>query len=579
MRSPTTALQTFTNSPHTRTLLLCSLPLALITLAWLPGQTAANAVRLWFFTGALPWLLLLFLPAFSPSSSHPQETPIPNPIPLPGPTPLHLCLLAAALVPVFIAPFQTNPYSAISTALLPLGVLAFFYLGESRALRATHAQTLAAITGTGIALLSFGSATATFGNPNFLAHLLVCTALWTSALLMPPSNPAAPSLQSRWTVHNAWKRILVCTLCLLVQLGAIVHTQSLGAVFALGAGWLALAFLYLWQHPRQTARHRPAVLGLALVLTLCFLRLFTVALEDSAVLQEHFAGRFYLWRISASILVDTFPFGAGPGQFHAHFLAAQTHWLSLHTEDLHAWTNAHHAHNEFLHALASQGLAGLLLLTPFGAALLRPQLSPAWATVVAFWVLSLVSLPLYEPAVAAWAAFAAGSCSARLSAHPKPQPWRLIWIGITTAALCVSTAHWLGDRLLYRGTQTQDQTLLAASHYLSLQPQRALQHRASLLLAQQQPHRAQTLIDRAAKLEPSAACYLLQGRIAMANRDYPRAIDAFRAAVAVHPRLFAGHFNLARAYEDAGDRFSARRHAKRARSLRPSDKRLKNLPK
>jgi tetratricopeptide (TPR) repeat protein len=120
--------------------------------------------------------------------------------------------------------------------------------------------------------------------------------------------------------------------------------------------------------------------------------------------------------------------------------------------------------------------------------------------------------------------------------------------------------------------------LLQSAARFSLRPTAALQHRAALLL-EADPQAAEALVLRAVALDPSASGWLLAGNAAMRCHRPSSAVVAFLEAVRLNPRLFAGHFNLAHAYAACGNALAARRHAQRARSLRPGDPRLGSLPR
>jgi tetratricopeptide (TPR) repeat protein len=146
------------------------------------------------------------------------------------------------------------------------------------------------------------------------------------------------------------------------------------------------------------------------------------------------------------------------------------------------------------------------------------------------------------------------------------------------AALLLSTSHLLADRLLVRGVEEQHPETLTLAAALSLEPGRAQRHQGWLLVEAGRPREALPLVQSALGRSPDPTAWVLLGRTWMALGELERAREAFAQAVWLHPGLFAGHFNLARACEDLGRRHEARRHAQRARSLHPGDPRLRWLP-
>ena len=78
-------------------------------------------------------------------------------------------------------------------------------------------------------------------------------------------------------------------------------------------------------------------------------------------------------------------------------------------------------------------------------------------------------------------------------------------------------------------------------------------------------------LERAAATAPSPAAALALGNCYQRRGMIPQAVEAYRRAIRWNPRNAAAHGNLAMALLDAGDDEAARRHAARARSLRPGD--------
>lgn len=510
-----------------------------------------------------------------------------------------------AVCSLVTAPALRDPGGGIETALIQGSWCCAMALGL--ALRASG------VAGSAVAPWALAAAAAaavpgvvrdggTFGNPGLLAAFLAAALVagagaWLAPLVQgwrqsprpsgsPPGGPSADAPPSagfltRRTARRAWAVVAAA-----VALAAMVRCGSVAAWVALACGvaaWLLAGVL-------GSVRRRSAALGGVAILGVVALGLALRVLPA----DRHATGRLHLARASLATAVSALPWGAGAGQFHGAFLDAQALVLERRPQDLHLWTNADHAHSEPLHTLAEQGPPGaLLLLLPVAAALLRPRSRSAWATVVTCAALGLAGPLLVQPASATVAALAvglalgeAGSSGAAGPRWPGPSRARrvgqaiavVVALAVALAALATASAALVSDRLLARGARGSSDPLLAASAAVALRPARPLAHRAELLMGSD-AEAARQLAVRSVLLDPSPAGWLLAGNAAMRAGAVELAIPCFTEAARLNPRLFAAHFDLALAYEQAGDLASARRHARRARSLRPDDPRLVILPR
>jgi len=525
-----------------------------VALAWLPGQSQASATRWWVATAFLP----LALAAFPLHRLRARLWWL---------APWGLLALSAAAA----SAWQRDPGAGLFAALIQVSWTAALALGlvvgADGATRRVWPRWVAA-TGVVVAVPGIVVPGGALGNSSLLAGLLVLTTLWTALSIREERF-------SPWTVRAA------LGIGTLVQLAALARCGSLGAWAALVCGVMAWAVVVY----TATARSRYAAVALLAVVLVAG----ALGLARIDGVRTHLQGRAHLIRCSVDVVTDAFPGGVGAGQFHRAFLESQATVLDQQrADDQRFRSNAYHAHNEALHVLAERGVTGLaLLLAPLVAALLRMRDPTAWAVIVGAAVLGLVSLPLYEPV--SWVVVAASVgvvLGARADGAPVPRtpairPPRWVLAAILAVGVpcsLMASGELLGDRLLVRGVAEGDEALLESSARLSLRKARPLQHRAALL-TQFDPVGAEALALEALALDPSPNGWLIAGDAAMHIPDPQRAISHYREAVRLNPRLFAGHFNLARAYEEAGDRHSARRHAVRARSLRPSDPRLDWLPR
>ena len=504
-----------------------------VVAAWLPGLTAAGTLRFWVTAGALPvWVAFAGLAV--PRALWPWAA-------------LVLWTTAACAW----APW---PGAALAVALAQGGWLAAAVLGHH--CDPTRLAPWCSVAGALAALIS-GS----FGNPDYAAACLVATVPWTVAAMAQAGPPAGGQRcvqnQRRTAIHRS-----AHGLSLLIQAVALVGLNSLGAWAGLAVAALAWG---MWTGGRW--RSLALVGGLA-----------GCAAFAHQEVRDHLAGRAYLARLSLQLVQDHPLAGVGPGGFHTAFLEAQAA-----SEAGPLWTNATHAHNEVLHVVAEQGpLAGLLLGLPLLGLLGGPRRRPAaWAAAVGCCVVGTVSPVLYMPGAAFLAALSLGAAlphRPHLASNPVRRAAQGLGLVLALGALGLASADLLADRLLARADAAGDAALAERSATWALQPARALRLAAWAGVAVDPAH-ALALAVEADQRAPSVEGSLMRGRAAMAARRYPEAIAAFQRAVALHSGLFAGWYNLARAYDDAGNRADARRASARARALRPGDPRLADLPR
>lgn len=423
--------------------------------------------------------------------------------------------------------------AALALATWQLGWWAALLIGRHAPARAEWIATaggLAALTGC-------VAPQGLFGNPDYLAAFVA---------LCVPAAVHCTRTHRRWA---ALLPIMALALWRADSLGAWVALVAVGCMAVMGArgrrGWALLAGLLV-------------LIGL-------------LGWHQRDTLQRHLDGRRHLFVVSARIATAHPLTGVGAGRFHAAFLNGQARVV----ERAALWTNAHHAHHEGLHVAAEQGLpAAILLLVPLILAATRRPWGVWHATGAVGVVIGCVNPLLYMPGASFLFGHAIGAALGR--APPISARWRWPGRALGAALLALATHQLMADRLLARADRTQDAALAETAARWSLRPARALR-----VAAAHHPPDAQALAwaEAANRLDMSVEGVMLRGRILHAMGRHAEATEAFAMAVRLHPWLFAGWFNLARAEEDQGHRAAALRAASRARRLRPSDPRLRHLPR
>ena len=185
--------------------------------------------------------------------------------------------------------------------------------------------------------------------------------------------------------------------------------------------------------------------------------------------------------------------------------------------------------------------------------------------------------------------------SAAETSEERENPWLLLekslpdvdGVPVVPAVLDFNTAEYslhkgkIGAQLEVndaRGAKEHSVSILVDAAYFTARSERALQYAAAAVV-DQHPAFARGLAELAVERVSSPAAWLLVGKSAMAMGDARGAIAAFSQAAFLHPRMFAAQYDLALAYDLAGESAEARRHADRARSLRPTDPRVDALPR
>ena len=150
-------------------------------------------------------------------------------------------------------------------------------------------------------------------------------------------------------------------------------------------------------------------------------------------------------------------------------------------------------------------------------------------------------------------------------------------VALAVGMLVLASAELVSDRLLVRGVEEDSGGTLALSEALSLRPERAMRHRASLLVATH-PSEALTLAQAAARRDPSPDAWSLVGQIAAAQNALEVSAEAYEESVRLYPWTYTGAANCAQVWDRLGDYSQALHWGNRARRLRPGDPRNTTLP-
>jgi hypothetical protein len=556
------------------------------------GQMAASGWRTWIVGGALP-VMTVYMWVIQRGAGAPRG-PLAQPSPQARPQPRRWADLAAAMGVMgplgawwvvgawaaLTALWTPYPGAALWTGAWLLGVASAQSLGAQLNGPSLASLRVAVIAGGVLAsaptLIPGGPVEGTFGNPDNLAALLSLTLLWT---LLPATEGTKDATPSGWA-SLTWRAPAAAA-----QGAALWLLNSLGAWVAVAAGLIAVGCAHL------ARRGRPLLAAFAAAAAV------TAAAASPALSAEvaaHVRGRLFMARVTWEVIRADPLAGVGAGHLPCAWSSAQAAWFAdpSHHDARDLWTLAHHAHNEWLHMAAELGLiATLCWALPLLAALRAgPRLLAApWASAVAFCVLSLVTMPLYEPATAFLFALSVGALlAAEPSSQPDPQPdlqpkrppasprapWR---VAAALAGLLIFSVHTISERLTALGLTEDAPAALSWAVTLSMRPAASMRHLADAI-GPDDPVAAAAVAAAAAAREPSPRAWAFAGQWAMRAGALQEACDAFQRAIDLHPWFFTGHYNLSLCAQALGDTPRALRHAERARSLLPADPRLGRLP-
>ncbi|MBW2528840.1 MAG: tetratricopeptide repeat protein [Deltaproteobacteria bacterium] len=393
------------------------------------------------------------------------------------------------------------------------------------------------------------------GNPNWLGLMLAVT--------LPLQLDLAVALyRSRgrtWPLPAATSALTGLALLL-------AHSRvALAALAATGIVLLAARSL-------KAAGATVAVVAMALATT-------------SSGLLEAWAGRWWIWRVTAHAAAEAMPLGTGVGGFAQRFLAAQGELLAPLPTDRAAATfvNATTAHNDWLEMLAIGGPIGVAMLAAvvgLAVADLRRSFRAGAAAVVVAALSALGDSPLDQPGVLALLALVLATAPSRtperrgrfvfmasyaamLAALVLLLPDRIArWMCLRTAAQAQAAA--VGERL----------PMLRAAHRLHPASGEVTLAIGLGHLELGEPDRALPWLEHSRRQLANLGTDVGIGNAWMQRSRPDRAVEAYRRALARHPAYFRAHANLVEAYRQLGRFDRAAKHLRIARDLQPGHPKL-----
>lgn len=393
---------------------------------------------------------------------------------------------------------------------------------------------------------------ATLGNPDLVAEFAAFALPATVAVLISTGR------NRRWSALG-WP------LALVGLLAALVTLSSATAWVASGTGVLVLGCAALW--PRLSVRWHKAALLVSAVVSLGVL-VTAVGFSDQG------RGRMYLYRLSGGLALEQPVSGVGAGGFGAAFMEAQGRHLSDHREDSGLWTNARHAHNQFVHLWVERGILPVLALLclvalAFARGVKRRQ---GWvlATLAASLALFSGSITFDLAPVRLGFYMLLGLCVGTPGPR-EARPGRRYWAFALPIVLYLAVFPvWrgLGDLLFTQGWHEQS---------LAVNPLdgRARFYRGLELVEKGELQAGCNELELSAAVYPNLTTLLALGNCNLKLNAWERSEQWYRKAVAWKPTYSLAFANLAVLYREQGRLEESARHIIRAVSLNPGNQRIR----
>lgn len=364
--------------------------------------------------------------------------------------------------------------------------------------------------------------------------------------------------------------VVLLRLALLAALAfAVTMTQSMTGTMAIVLALSAVGFYRVWQHHKWIAAVSLAALVVGVVLAFLFVPAMDLELQR----------RLYVWRMALDIWSQSPWWGHGAGSFARQFLDAQGNFLSTNPSLAGWWSQADYAHNIWLQLGCERGLPVVLSTAALFVWVAvrfmrqhRPLELAVWIAMVAVCTGSIgfesVAMRLFMTlnlALALW----------------PDRGWRPR-LGFTAPRFTLGLAVGVLLGVLPAAYTAAIDVLAGQGKYeavLTLAPFHATAHvqKAQQLAEAGELQEALVEINQAERYEPSLVVLMESGRLFYAIGNIEKAEARWQQVARWHRRYMPAWANLAVLYAESGRIELARRHLARARSLLPSDPRVRTI--
>jgi O-antigen ligase len=389
------------------------------------------------------------------------------------------------------------------------------------------------------------SVTGSFDNPAGFAAALACT---------------FPLCFLFFGSRSPYLKYLAATIAVLTA-AAVVLSGSRAGMTACIAALAGYAFIRLKKAGRK---YKIAVTVAALVLCAALYLLK----KDSA------DGRLLIWRCTWNMVADRPLFGHGQGAFQAQYMLRQAEYFNEFPDSQYAdlADNALHPFNEYLLALAEQGIVGIICLLALAALLWRrykrertPEKSAALLSLLSLAVFACFSYPFRYPftwvvAFLSMAVICGGETASRLGVNTARVIMTMLSAGILCAFVLLLRAEVRWNRIARQSLAGKTREVLPEYEKLY----RCMGHNGLFLYNHAAELHEAGEYGRSVEAFGRCTRYyndmdvqmLLADNYKQLNR-YDEAEKHLRIATAMCPVRFIPLYELAKLYDEAGRREEA----------------------
>ena len=426
---------------------------------------------------------------------------------------------------------------------------------------------------------SFFKVTGTWVNPNVIASFL---ALSMPAVLLVLFEGKA--------IYGQIARV-VLVLCSIALLLLQCRTALIGAV-------AALTIVYNWKYDLLFQIKQRYRIGFRLVLSVLAIGLLVVAgLYFYNSKKESADGRYFIWKISFSMIQERPLTGVGYGRFEHDYNLAQARYFKEHDAEQQEINNASFvrmAYNEFLENTVEGGIAGLLLFTgilfslvvkrpvrrssskPPGTKEDPPQVYDsnslagiaAYAGIAAFSIMSIFNFTVQAiPVMGVFILYAAyhitnvhvtRTPNNNRSFPPRPVAITLGMVSLLTCMIMLlSVTAYARNKMAHRtfkeGNRREAIKMLAALEGELKCAVYYWQHYGNLLYEQKKYNMAIDKYAKATAFSSDPDLYLRIGNCYYKTGEYPKAEAAYLLALNMVPNRFTPRYALMKLYLNRND--------------------------